>query len=80
MTDKEIRRQAERDIKYPLETTLEDAYVMGADMIENQATEAYNDTLETIGEDLKSAIRCESLEDVEDVIENIQELLQKPFL
>ena len=72
MTDKELEDRARREITLPLQTTLYEAYAMGAN---NQESE-YKEFLEDIKNDLMNAVKSQDLEDVESIIQDIERALK----
>lgn len=72
MTDKELEDNARREITSPFQTTLYEAYVMGAN---NQESE-YKDFLEDIKNDLMNAVKSQNFEAVEYIIQDIERALK----
>ena len=72
MKDKELEDKARREITLPLQTTLYEAYAMGANTQESE----YKEFLEDIKKDLMNAVRSQEWGDVENVIQDIERALK----
>ena len=72
MTDKELEDRARREITSPLQTTLYEAYAMGANTQESE----YKEFLEDIKNDLMNAVKSQEWGDVESIIQDIERALK----
>lgn len=72
MTNEELERQARRDITSPFQTTLDEAYIMGARFQESED----NEFLESIKSDLTDAVKEQDWDAVECIIEDINRALK----
>lgn len=72
MTDKELEDNARREITLPLQTTLYEAYAMGAKFYEVE----YKDFLADIKNDLTEAVKEQDWDAVEGIIEDIDRALK----
>ena len=72
MTNEELECQARRDITFPFQTTLNEAYVMGAKFQESED----NDFLESIKSDLTDAVKEHDWDAVEGIISDINRALK----
>ncbi|MDE7345368.1 MAG: hypothetical protein K2N48_01345 [Muribaculaceae bacterium] len=72
MTYRELEDRAKREITQPLQTTLYEAYAMGANTQECE----YKELLEDIKNDLMNAVKSQDWEDVGSIIQDIERALK----